>query len=84
MAHFVYILECADGTLYTGYTKDLEKRLAKHNGTKSGARYTRGRRPVALRYSEKFRTVGKALRREAEIKGFSREGKLALISSFGV
>jgi len=78
MHHFVYILECADGTLYTGYTNNLQKRLKEHNDSKRGARYTSGRRPVALKYSEKFSTVGEALKREAEIKKLSRVQKLRL------
>ena len=68
MAYFVYILECADHTLYVGSTNDLKKRLHAHNELKSGARYTKARRPVVLKYSETFRSRGKALSREAEIK----------------
>ena len=79
MSHFVYIVECADKTLYTGYTNNLSKRIASHNESKSGARYTRARRPVVLKYSEKFRLKSKALRREAEIKKLSRTAKLMLI-----
>jgi len=78
--HFVYILECADGTLYTGYTTDLMKRVKEHNDSKRGARYTSGRRPVTLKYSEKFKTVGDALKREAEIKKFSRVKKFNLFA----
>ena len=78
---FVYILECADGTLYTGSTNDLEKRLKQHNGAKSGAHYTKTRRPVTLVYSERFRTLRKALQREAGIKSWTRKEKLALINS---
>jgi len=78
--HFVYIIECADGTLYTGYTTDLMKRVKEHNDSKRGARYTSGRRPVILKYSEKFSTVGEALKREAEIKKLSREMKLQLFA----
>ena len=51
---FVYILECADGSLYTGITTDLERRVSEHNEGKLGARYTRARRPVKLRYSARF------------------------------
>jgi len=79
MAYFVYILECADSTLYVGSTNDLTKRLHAHNELKSGARYTSGRRPVVLKYSETFRSRGKALSREATIKKLSRRQKLALI-----
>lgn len=79
MTYFIYILECADGTLYTGYTTDLEKRVVAHNASKTGAKYTRGRRPVTLIYKEAFRTLSKALKREIAIKRLSREEKLALI-----
>ena len=81
MPHFVYILECADKTLYIGYTKDLEKRLQAHNTAKSGAKYTKARRPVVLKYSEKYRTLSKALKREYALKQLSRAEKLALIKS---
>lgn len=78
MSWIVYILQCADGTLYTGITNDLKKRLAAHNeGT--GAKYTRGRGPVKLVYKEGRKTKGSALRREAEIKKMSRKSKLTLL-----
>lgn len=80
MSHYTYILECADGSLYTGYTPDLEKRLETHNAGK-GAKYTRGRRPVKLVYSEEYDTKEEAMRREYQIKHLKREEKLALISS---
>ncbi len=79
MSHFVYILKCADKTLYIGYTKNLERRLLEHNTSKKGARYTKARRPVKLIYSEKFKKVGDALRREIEIKSWRREEKLKLV-----
>ena len=79
--HFVYLLRCADGSLYTGYTKDLARRLVQHNAGPRGARYTRSRRPVSLVYSATFRTLRRALQREYEIKTFSRAQKLALIKS---
>lgn len=79
MLHFVYIVACADKTLYTGYTNDLAKRIKHHNESKRGARYTKARRPVVLQYSEKFRLKSKALRREAEIKKMTRAAKLKLI-----
>jgi putative endonuclease len=75
----VYILECSDGTLYVGSTNDLEKRLHQHNHLKSGAHYTKIRRPVILRYSEIFKTLSQARRRECEIKRWKREKKLELI-----
>ena len=77
--YYVYILRCADKTLYTGSTNDLDKRLAAHNTSKSGARYTKARRPVKLIYAEEYRTQGEALSREAEIKQMKRAEKLALI-----
>lgn len=80
MAYFIYILECADKTLYTGSTNDLEKRIYSHNHSKSGARYTKNRRPVVLKYSEKFRTKGAALKREAKIKSLSRVEKINLVN----
>jgi putative endonuclease len=78
-AHVTYILECADRTLYVGYTNDLEKRLREHNESKKGAHYTKIRRPVVLKHSEIFRTPARA--REAEIKKWSREKKLAFLSA---
>jgi putative endonuclease len=76
--HYVYILRCADDTLYVGCTNNLEKRLHQHNNAKSGAHYTKIRRPVNLIYSEKYRTLNKARGREAEIKRMKREKKLEL------
>ena len=73
----VYILQCAAGTLYTGITNDLEKRLAAHNSG-AGAKYTRGRVPVKLAYKETCKTKGAALKREAEIKKMARIDKLHL------
>lgn len=78
--YFVYILKCGDGTLYTGITNDLEKRLAKHRDG-SGAKYTRAKGAVALAYSERVASRGAALKREAEIKKWPRAKKLALIES---
>lgn len=78
MAH-TYIIRCADGTLYTGSAKDLDKRIAMHNNGK-GAKYTRGRTPVHLLYSEEFATLEDALRREAEIKRLTRGDKDKLIN----
>lgn len=79
--HFVYILECADTSLYIGCTNDIERRLKQHNESKSGARYTKARRPVVLRYTESFTTRGDALRRECELKKLTREEKLELVNS---
>ena len=77
--NYTYILRCADGSLYTGWTNDLEKRLMAHNSGK-GAKYTRSRRPVELMYYESFPTKSEAMHREAEIKKLSREEKLRLCS----
>lgn len=77
--YYIYILKCADGSLYTGSTNDVTKRLHVHNHTKGGARYTKARRPVGLVYQEEYTTKGEALTREAEIKSLSREEKLILL-----
>lgn len=74
-----YLLECADGTLYTGITNDLDRRLAAHNAGKA-SKYTRGRLPVALLYTEPHPDRAAASRREIEIKRLPRAGKLALIA----
>jgi len=79
MSVFVYILECADTTLYIGSTNNLQKRLKEHNTSKRGAHYTKIRRPVTLVYSEKCSNLSNARRREAEIKSWERGKKLALI-----
>ena len=78
---YVYILLCGDGTLYTGYTNDLERRLAVHNAGK-GAKYTRSRLPVCLKYWEVLPNKSSALRRERAIKSLTRREKLALIQPF--
>ncbi len=80
MSHFVYILECADLTLYVGATNNLEKRVHQHNTSKAGAHYTKIRRPVVLKYSETFETLTEARAREAELKKWTREKKMQLIS----
>ena len=77
----VYIIECSDRTLYVGSTNDLEKRLHAHNNLKSGAHYTKIRRPVTLKYSEVFTQFGKARAREAELKRLNRNQKLNLIKN---
>jgi predicted GIY-YIG superfamily endonuclease len=76
--HFVYIVRCADGTLYTGYARDPKTRVQVHNSGR-GAKYTSGRRPVRLVYAESCATVGDALRREYALKRRSRAQKEALI-----
>ena len=77
--HFIYIVRCKDGSLYAGYAKDIEQRIAKHNSGQ-GAKYTKIRRPVELVYQEVFDTKSEAMKREYEIKTFSRQEKLQLIS----
>jgi len=77
--YYLYILECADKSLYTGIATDLARRLEEHNNSSLGAKYTRGRRPVKLVYSKKFRNRSLASKAEAKIKKLSREEKLALI-----
>lgn len=77
LSWLVYLVECADGSLYCGVTNDLARRLAAHNAGK-GARYTRGRAPVRLRWSEAAATRGDALRRERAVKRMARAAKLAL------
>jgi putative endonuclease len=76
--HFVYIVRCADNTLYTGYAVDPHARIEKHNAGR-GARYTAGRRPVALVYSERFRTKSRALKRECELKRWPRAKKESIL-----
>lgn len=78
--NITYILRCADGTLYTGWTNDLPRRLQAHNAG-TGAKYTRARRPVCLVYQESFPTKQEAMRREWEIKQYSRAEKLRLIAA---
>lgn len=76
--HYVYILRCADGTLYTGYTTDPERRLGEHNAGE-GAKYTRGRTPVDLVYLESYDTRSAAMSREYEIKQLRRSEKKQLV-----
>lgn len=78
--HFVYIVCCADGTLYTGYAKDPQAREQAHNSGR-GAKYTAGRRPVRLVYQEAFRSKGKALAREYAVKQLTRSQKHELVAS---
>ena len=77
---YTYILECADGSYYTGWTDDIEKRLRAHNAG-SGSKYTRAHRPVVLRHIETFETKNEAMRRECAIKKLSRSEKTSLINS---
>ncbi|MCE5201466.1 MAG: GIY-YIG nuclease family protein [Synergistaceae bacterium] len=78
MTVFVYIIKCSDGSLYTGWTTDVAKRIAAHNNG-TGAKYTRGRRPVMLVHSESFASKEAALSREIAIKNLKRDKKLKLI-----
>ena len=76
--HYVYVLECADGTLYTGYTTDVDRRVAEHD-VGEGAKYTRGRTPVEVVLTEGFDTRAAAMRREHEVKALTRREKERLI-----
>ncbi|MGC1507718.1 GIY-YIG nuclease family protein [Ketobacter sp. MCCC 1A13808] len=76
---YLYILRCADGSLYTGITTDLERRTREHNQGKAGAKYTKARRPVELVYSEVSENRSSASIREAAVKKMSRREKLALM-----
>jgi len=79
MTYTVYILRCADSSLYTGCTNDLKKRIVEHNESLRGAKYTKGRRPVRVVHTEEYKSFKKAREREAEIKRLSRKKKLILI-----
>lgn len=81
MAAFVYMLRCKDDSLYTGWTNDLEHRLAMHRSGK-GAKYTRGRGPLTLVYTEELTDKTSAMRRECEIKALTRQQKLMLIATW--
>ena len=76
--NYTYMLKCSDGTLYTGWTNDLEKRVEAHNSGK-GAKYTKARRPVELAYYEEFETKEQAMKREYAIKQLGRKEKQKLI-----
>ena len=78
MPAYVYILRCRDESLYTGWTNDLEQRVAAHN-TGKGAKYTKARRPVELVYFEEFETKEQAMKREYAIKQMARKDKLELV-----
>lgn len=81
MSYSLYIVECADGTYYTGVATDVQRRILEHNGAKpKGARYTSARRPVALVYEAAFATRSEASKEEARIKRLTREQKQALIT----
>ena len=78
--YFVYIVKCSDDSLYTGCAWSPERRVIEHNASKRGAKSLRGKLPVKLIYSEEYSSKEEALRRENEIKGWSRKKKLALIN----
>ena len=77
--HYVYMVRCADGTLYTGCARDPRERAKRHNSGR-GARYTSGRRPVCLVYSEAFESLSEALKREHQLKRSPRSKKEALMA----
>lgn len=79
--NYTYMVRCSDGSLYTGWTNQLEKRLEAHNLGK-GAKYTKARRPVELVYAEGYETKQEAMKREYELKQLNREDKLALIEGW--
>jgi putative endonuclease len=79
--HFVYMVRCSDGSLYTGYTTDAQRRLAEHNDGKA-SKYTRSRRPVRLVYLEELASRGEALSREARVKRMKKEEKLLLCRTY--
>ena len=79
--YYLYIIKCADKTLYTGITTDLKRRIVEHNSTKLGAKYTSSRRPVKIVYSKKFKNRSTASREESRIKKLKRVDKLKLIKN---
>ena len=81
MSYFIYIVECNDGSLYTGVAKDISKRVEEHNFSDKGAKYTKARRPVVLKYFEELEDRSSACKREYEIKQLKREEKLRLINA---
>lgn len=82
--YYLYILQCADKSLYAGITVDLARRLKEHNHSKLGAKYTMARRPVKLVYSKKFRNRSLASKAESRIKKLSREEKIELIRNHAI
>jgi len=77
--YFLYILKCSDGTLYTGITTDVKRRVKEHNTSSKGSKYTRARRPVVLVYTKKFKDRSKASIAEAKIKKMRRVDKMKLV-----
>lgn len=80
--YYVYILECSDKTFYTGFTRDIEKRVREHNNGRNGAKYTRSRRPVRLVYVETYLTLSDALKGEVMIKRMSKARKISLVEEY--
>lgn len=80
--NYTYIVQCADGTLYTGWTTNVMRRLKEHNEGKAGAKYTRAKRPVNLVYYEGYETKEEAMQREYAIKQLTRKEKLELIEMY--
>lgn len=77
---YVYIVECADGSFYTGWTLDIKRRIAQHNNG-TGGKYTRSRPPIVLKYYEEYETRSQAMKREAQIKKLTRSEKQNLINA---
>jgi len=78
--YYLYILECADGTLYTGITVDIKRRIEEHSSAEKGAKYTKARRPIKLVFSIKFKNRSSASKEESRIKKLSRAEKLKMIN----
>jgi putative endonuclease len=81
--YYVYVVRCADRALYTGITTDVQRRVAEHNRSARGARYTRARRPVKLVYTKKYRTRSTASKAEARMKALPRKEKMKMVGSMG-
>ncbi len=82
--YFVYLVACADTTLYTGVTTDVARRVLEHNTSKKGAKYTSSRRPVTLVFSKKYKSRSAAQIAEAKMKKLSRAAKLSIIKSYAI
>jgi len=80
--YYVYILECSDRTYYTGYAKNLEKRIREHNAGKRGAKYTRSKRPVGLVWCKEYRYFKSAVKKEIELKKLTRKAKEKLVRKY--
>ena len=76
--HYIYIVQCSDNSLYTGYTTNITRRINEHNN-KKGAKCLKGKLPITLVHNEKYSTKQEAMKREAQIKSYSRKEKLKLI-----